>query len=223
MILEVIATTLKEAKDIEKYGANRIELVTAISDGGLTPSIALINEVCNNVNIPVYVMVRPHSKSFIYDSDDIKVILEDIKAIKETKAKGIVFGALNDDLTINESLLKQITNIKGHLALTFHRAFDKSRDLFESLSILKKYDVERILTSGGKDRAADAIDTLKLLKSEASLANIKILVGSGINPNNVELFKDFEEVHIGSGVKYNQNNFNEIDERLMIDVLKIIT
>lgn len=223
MILEVIATTLKESKDIEKYGGNRIELVTGISEGGLTPSIALIDEVCNSVNIPVYVMVRPHGKSFIYSKDDIKVIISDIKAIKNTKAKGIVFGALNDDLTIDEDLLKQVIDVKGNLALTFHRAFDKSKDLFESLEVLKKYDVERILTSGGKDRAADAIDILKEIKRIADLANIKILVGSGINSNNVGLFiKDFDEVHIGSGVKFEQNNFNEIDPALMKKVINII-
>ena len=105
--------------------------VNPVYDEIANSAIALINEVCNNVEIPVYVMVRPHGKSFIYNENDIKVILNDIKAITKTKAKGIVFGALNNDLTINESLLKQIIDIKSHLKLTFHRAFDKSNDIFK--------------------------------------------------------------------------------------------
>lgn len=222
MLFEVIATTLKEAIDIEKFGGDRIELVTGIAEGGLTPSIGLIDEVCNSVKIPVYVMVRPHSKSFVYSKEDEKVILKDIEKITQTKAKGIVFGALNNDLTIDEELLEKVINVKKHLKLTFHRAFDNSRDIFESFEILKKYDVERILTSGGKSKAIEALPELKKLYSMAKKCGIKILVGSGIYPNNVENFKDFEEVHMGSGVKFEQNNFNEIDPALMEKVLKII-
>lgn len=219
MLLEVIATTLSEAIDIEKYGGNRIELVTGISEGGLTPSLALINQVCDSVSIPVYVMVRPHGKSFVYNEDDAKVIIDDVKAISKTNAKGIVFGALNEDLTIDEQLLASVIEAKGNLKLTFHRAIDKSIDLFKSFDIIKKYDVERILTSGGKDRAIDALDELTKLKALADTANIKILVGSGINVKNVQEFLAFDEVHIGSGVKFDGNNFNEIDERLMIEVI----
>ena len=61
MLLEIIATTLSEAIDIEKYGGHRIELVTGVSDGGLTPSIALTKEVCESVSIPVYAKKRTSS------------------------------------------------------------------------------------------------------------------------------------------------------------------
>lgn len=222
MILEVIATTLSEAIAIEKYGGDRIELVTGIAEGGLTPSIALIEEVCNTVKIPVYVMVRPHGKSFVYNEDDIKVILKDVEMISKTKAAGIVFGALKENLEIDEELLKQVISKKKDLKLTFHRAFDRSHNIYQSLEVLKNYDVERILTSGGKDRAIDALNDLNLINQLASNYGIKILVGSGINVNNVDKFLDFDEVHIGSGVKFEQNNYNEIDESLMSEVLTII-
>lgn len=222
MILEVIATTLSEAIAIEKYGGDRIELVTGIAEGGLTPSIALIEEVCNTVKIPVYVMVRPHGKSFVYNEDDIKVILKDVEMISKTKAAGIVFGALKENLEIDEELLKQVISKKKDLKLTFHRAFDRSHNIYQSLEVLKNYDVERILTSGGKDRAIDALNDLNRINQLASNYGIKILVGSGINVNNVDKFLDFDEVHIGSGVKFEQNNYNEIDESLMSEVLTII-
>jgi len=222
MLLEVIATNLNDAINIEKYGGDRIELAVNMEEGGLTPPIELTREVCEAVEIPVYVMVRPHGKSFIYDEEDKKTILNDIKQIAKTKAKGIVFGALTDELTIDEELLKEVIKAKGDLKLTFHRAFDRSRGIFEAFEVLKNYDVERILTSGGRDRAAEAIQNLLRLKDLADLHNIKILVGSGVNVNNVKLFLDFDEVHIGSGVKFDYNNDNDISPKLMEQVLKIV-
>ncbi len=64
IILEVIATTVTDAVIAEKSGADRIELVTGMLEGGLTPSYGLIEEVVRSVSIPVQVMVRPHSRSF---------------------------------------------------------------------------------------------------------------------------------------------------------------
>ncbi|MDY0277675.1 MAG: copper homeostasis protein CutC [Acholeplasma sp.] len=211
MLLEVIATTLKEAQDIEKYGGDRIELVMGIKEGGLTPSIGLVKKVVNSVNIPVNVMVRPHAKSFFYDEEDFSVILEDIKAIKETKANGIVFGSLNKDTTINEEQLKKVIEIKGHLKLTFHRAIDQSSDVLKSLDVLKKYDVDTILTSGG---FSNAIDGKEKIDKMVQQKDITILAGAGLTPDNVETMlknSSLKEVHMGSGVKFERKNENEIN------------
>lgn len=225
MKLEIIATSLKDALLIEKGGGDRIELVSAISEGGLTPSIGLINEVCNSVKIPVYVMLRPHSKSFVYDKYDEKVILNDLENIKKTKAKGIVFGALNSNNTIDILLLKEIINNKAHLKLTFHRAIDKSTNPLESLKILKDYDVERVLTSGGKFTAIIGIKTIKEMTEYANNYNIKIMAGSGINKSNLHLFTKYNichEVHMGSGAKHNSNNNDDIDIDLVKEIKELL-
>ena len=65
MFIEIIATTLDQALQAEKFGADRIELVTAMLETGLTPSLGLIKQVKEKVNIPMVVMIRPHSKSFV--------------------------------------------------------------------------------------------------------------------------------------------------------------
>ncbi|XMB87101.1 copper homeostasis protein CutC [Mycoplasmatota bacterium WC44] len=213
MKLEVIATTLKEAIDAERAGADRIELVTGILEGGLTPSLALIEEVSNTVSIPVNVMIRPHSKNFNYTNEDIKVILRDVELISKTNAEGIVFGSLTKDKRIDEELLKKVIKLKGSKKLTFHRAFDELTDQELGLDILMKYSVDTILTSGGKKSAYDGINKLnnlvKLLNSR-----IKILAGSGLNLSNIHDFLDnssVDEIHLGSGVKYNSSNLDEIN------------
>lgn len=224
MKLEIIATTLKEAIDIEKFGGDRIELVTGMAEGGLTPSLGLINEVCNNVNIPVMVMLRPHGKSFVYDEHDFKVILKDLEEIKKTKAKGIVFGSLNDDLTINEEQLKLVIKNKGNLSLTFHRAIDASFNPLESLKTLLDYEIDTVLTSGGPGKA---LDNYLVINEMINLTKDKIVIlaGSGLNPDNIQEFLskcNALEVHMGSGVKYDFNNDNEISKELIERVLNDI-
>lgn len=226
MLIEVIATTVKEALDIEKSGADRIELVSGIIEGGLTPSISLIKAVCEKVTIPVNVMVRPHSKSFIYDSHDLEVIYNDILQIKNTKANGIVFGCLNDDKSINIEVLKKVISLKGDLDLTFHRAIDVTTDIVKEFSNLLNYDITTILTSAGVDNVTTNVDLLNNLHNLASQKNITVLAGSGINLDNVYDFcqeADVTEMHIGSAAKFDKNNLNDIDVlslRQMIETLK---
>lgn len=64
VLLEVIGTTREEVVTAARNGADRIELITAITEGGLTPSLGLVQEAVEAVDIPVNVMIRPHSRSF---------------------------------------------------------------------------------------------------------------------------------------------------------------
>lgn len=96
-ILEVIVTNKQEALLAEEGGADRLELISGFEFGGLTPDSNVIKDVCDNVSIPVNIMIRPHANSFVYNELEIKKILILIKWIKEeTKANGIIFGCLNN-------------------------------------------------------------------------------------------------------------------------------
>ena len=45
VVLEVIATTVADAMAAARGGADRLELITATGEGGLTPSIGMIEAV----------------------------------------------------------------------------------------------------------------------------------------------------------------------------------
>lgn len=223
MIIEVIATTVQEAIDIEASGGDRIELVSGIKEGGLTPSLSLIREVCNNVSIPVNVMIRPHSKSFVYDSHDLKVIYNDIIEVSKTNANGIVFGCLHENGSINEEVLKKVIAIKDNLEITFHRAIDSSLNIDKGIQKLLQYDIHRILTSGGKEKVIDSIEKINHFVSLAKETNIMILAGSGLNNQNTIPFlkkAHVKEIHIGSAAKFNENNLQDIN---IMSLKKLIT
>ncbi|MFY7752158.1 MAG: copper homeostasis protein CutC [Exiguobacterium acetylicum] len=201
-MLEIIASTVEEAVAAEQAGADRIELVSALSEGGLTPSYGLIRQVVSTVEIPVHVLVRPHGKSFVYSKSDEETIITDIDLIRELGAAGIVVGSLTADGRVDEGFLGRIIKHKGELSLTFHRAIDSSRDIFEAAEVLADFpEVDRILTSGGQATALEGKETIaRLIEDHPDLI---ILPGSGITLENAETLLEAtkaSELHVGSAV-----------------------
>ncbi|WP_026562544.1 copper homeostasis protein CutC [Bacillus sp. J37] len=225
MVLEVISISLTDAKDAQKAGADRIELVTGIGEGGLTPSYGMIEQVCGEINIPVNVMIRPHSRSFIYNRDDEKTMVKDIQVCKKLGATGIVIGALTEDRSINQETLDRLIDASDGLDITFHRAFDEVRDPIRSLDILMSYkEISRILTSGGKNKVPDAVIEIQSLLQRSVNSHIEIMPGSGLTAGNLSQFMEqvnISEVHFGSGVRH-QLSFSEFIDPNKIKIIKDI-
>lgn len=215
MILEVIATTVTEAKAAQAGGADRIELITAIKEGGLTPSLGLVEEVVKAVTIPVNVMVRPHSHSFVYDADDVRTMRRDIRLIRETGAHGIVIGALTKEASIDVRSLELFLEDSGDLWVTFHRAIDEAANLTEALNILLQYpQIKAVLTSGGKPSVLDAVSEVKQLVEQSRGSQLSILAGSGLSLDAVEDFvraTGVPQVHFGTGVRVGGGALEPID------------
>lgn len=207
MIVEIIATTFEEAILAEKYGANRIELIHSFDLGGLSPTLELSKEVCNNVKIPVNVMVRPHGESFIYTAANIKTIVKEIEYLRDkTRANAIVFGALTDENTIDHKTLQQVIDIKGRLGLTFHRAIDEAENTVDAYKELLEYpEINLVLTSGGQATAIiGAENIIEMMRLNKGFKQCSILAGSGVTIENAtELIKKTKvsQIHIGTGVR----------------------
>lgn len=218
-MIEVIVTTLTEAKTAERFGANRLELIADLPAGGTTPSFGTIRNVLEQATIPVHVMIRPHANSFVYNEEDVETILADVGLCRELGAEGIVFGALTNDGRIDEALLGEVIKHKGEMALTFHRAIDDAVDLMDAITILNDFlEVDHVLTSGGNATALDGIERLSAMQE---VAEMNVLPGAGITADNVaqlieRLGVDF--VHVGSGVRtdgqLDEQKFNAIKRQM---------
>jgi copper homeostasis protein len=225
-MLEVIATSIEDAIKIEKNGGNRIELVSALTEGGLTPSFALIKYVVGEVKIPVNIMIRPHSKSFVYSKEDLKVMKEDITVAEDLKANGIVLGTLNLKNEINEEDLVELLSVSRNLEVTFHRAIDEVKDLIAAVKILKKYSqIKRILTSGGRGKIENNTDIIAEMIKESG-ENIKVLIGGGLNKDNINsILKKTraEEVHIGTAARKDSSNILGIEEAALMNLSYLLS
>lgn len=158
-MLEVIVQNPRDAYLAEKYGANRMEVVSAISEGGLTPSYGAIKEIVRASKLPAMMMIRPHSFSFVYD-EAAKIVMErDIELAKEVGVQGIVYGGITAGGDIDQALLEKVIEWKGDLDLTFHRALEATKDIEASYQVLRTYgkDIKQLLTSGGTASALDSL------------------------------------------------------------------
>ena len=97
MILEVCANSYESAINAEKGGAHRIELCENLSVGGLTPNFDLAKKVISELNIPVFILIRPRKGDFNYSHEEFEQIKKDIILFKKIGCKGIVSGILTKD------------------------------------------------------------------------------------------------------------------------------
>ena len=211
MILEVCANSYESAINAEKGGAHRIELCENLSVGGLTPNFELAKKVINELNIPVFILIRPRDGDFNYSAEEFVQIKKDIILFKDLGCKGIVSGILTKDKNIDIKRTRELIELSRPLEFTFHRAFDEVLDPIDGLYKLIEIKSNRLLTSGQKNTAIDGIELIqKLIK----ISNKKIIImpGSGINSENITEFKKIEskEIH-GSFIK-NPNNKNSISD-----------
>jgi copper homeostasis protein len=227
--IEVIVLNEEDAKIAEAYGADRLELVSAISEGGLTPSYGTIKRVTNSVDIPVMVMIRPHSFSFVYRKEEWEVIKEDIKVVRELGAAGIVFGALTEEKSVDFELLSMVVEEARGLSITFHRAIDESNPIKQYHALCRSpQKIDRVLTSGGKPTVSEGLDMLHNLVKDSMNGTEKpvILPGSGLTINNIELIHQrlqAEEYHFGSGLRKERDFRQSIDGELLQKIKSIVS
>ncbi|OKP83591.1 copper homeostasis protein [Paenibacillus sp. P3E] len=226
MLLEVIATTVSDAVIAERNGADRIELITGIREGGLTPSLGLIEGVREAVNLPVRVMVRPHARSFRYDEPDAHTMLRDIRHIAATGGLSLVMGMLRPDRTVDEELLKRLLQAADGMEVTFHRAFDEAENQLAALEILSRYpQITDILTSGGRNTAPEGKERIAVLEQLSSASSVSILAGSGLTADGLSEFitqTGVSRVHFGSAVREDGDPLKPVDPVRVQSVRRIL-
>ena len=156
-LIEACVDSIDSAIEAELGGADRVELCGELLQGGVTPSAGLIGAVCERVRIPVFALIRPRGGDFLYDDDELDVMLRDIEVIRSMNVEGIVIGALTRDGDIDVGTLYTLIAAAGDMHVTFHRAFDFVRDQRVALEALIELGVDRVLTSGGAATALDGV------------------------------------------------------------------
>ena len=194
MIIEVCAESYEYAVKAEKAGADRIELCKDLHLEGLTPDYESAKKTIDRLNIPVFILIRPREGDFFYSNEEFELMKSDIVKFKEMGCKGIVSGVLNSDNSIDIKKTKELVELSRPLEFTFHRAFDKVNNPLNEIENLIELGIDRVLTSGQKEKAIDGLVLLKQLNS-ISKNRIKIMPGSGINKSNIVNFINFEEIH----------------------------
>lgn len=166
-------------------GAERVELNSALSVGGLTASVAVLRRVKKETTLKVICMVRPRAGGFCYDEAETKIMMEEARLLLENGADGIAFGFLHADGTVHRERTLQMSELihsSGKEAV-FHRAFDVTKDPFQAMEVLLSCKIDRLLTSGQRAKAMQGAELIAQLQDRFG-DRIEILAGSGVNAQN---------------------------------------
>ncbi|MFN8374118.1 MAG: copper homeostasis protein CutC [Anaerolineae bacterium] len=200
--LEVIVTTLAEARAAVAGGALSLEIIEDLSVGGLTPPLEVVRAIRDAVTVDLNVMLRPHARSFVYTPQDIEVIHQQAQAIARIGVTSVVFGALTPDGDADLALTRQVAAAAA-TGLTFHRALDETRAPAAALDSLQGI-ATRILCSGGAANIWDGRTTMR--QWVRTFPQFTFACAGGVTLENLpELVRvtQAQQIHVGTAARTN--------------------
>jgi copper homeostasis protein len=182
--LEISVETVEAAMAAERGGASRIEFCGNLREGGTTPNVELMRTVRERVRVPIFSMVRPRGGNFLYNMDEFEAMRRDLDTAREFRMDGVVLGLLDADGQVDIARTKELVDRARPLPVTFHRAFDECVDLRRALEDVIQTGATRLLTSGGKRTAPEALGVLEELVRIAG-ERLILVPGSGLHAGNI--------------------------------------
>ncbi len=216
ILVEVAVDSTESAIAAARGGAHRVELFSDPLEGGVTPSYGLIAVTRERVSIPLHVLLRPRGGDFCYSPNEFEAMKRDIGIVKQLGAHGIAVGVLEMDGQIDKRRLEELIELVQPMELTFHRAFDMTPDLQQSLETLMACGVDRVLTSGAEQNALKGAEKIAQLVAVAG-KRISVMAGAGVRPENVSQILSVtgvREIHAGlrstvrSPMRYRNENIS---------------
>ena len=189
-ILEVCVDSLESARAAIRGGADRLELCSALLAGGLTPYTALLKQIRAESDIAIRCLMRPRPGDFLYTREEIEMMAQQIRVLKDSGADGFVIGCLTPDGNLDTDAMKPLLDACGGCGITLHRCIDVSRDPLQTYLDARDLGIDTVLTSGAAANCAAGMDMIaKLLELRDSQTGPEVLIGAGVNAGVIETFR----------------------------------
>jgi len=190
MILEVCVDSLASARAAIHGGADRLELCSALTLGGLSPCTALLEQIREESNIPVRCLIRPRSGDFLYNRDETDLMVRQIRSLKTAGADGFVIGCLNAYGDLDIDAINPLIDAADGAGLTLHRCIDGSLDPEKTYLDAAHLGIDTILTSGAASSCIAGIETIVTLLKLRDLHNgPEVLIGAGVSAANITFLR----------------------------------
>lgn len=185
IMIEICCGSYEDALAAWNGGAGRIELNSALALGGLTPSLGCLKLVKEHTGLKVISMVRPRGAGFCYTDAETEQMFADGEELMKNGSDGLAFGFLTAERTVDGEKTGRMVELIHRFGgeAVFHRAFDCVTDPDAAMEELIRLGVDRVLTSGLREKAPEGAATLKRLQ-ETYGDRVEILAGSGVNSAN---------------------------------------
>lgn len=214
LVLEVIACSVHDAREAERGGADRLEIVRELNSGGLTPPVSLVREIRESVMLPIRVMVRERDGYDAGTPAELQRMTRFAEQMRMVGVDGLVLGFLRHGEIDGEALDAIVAAAPG-VPATFHHAFDELPDASAALGQLDRWPhVDRVLSAGGSGawrRRAERLCDL------ARLAGARIvLAGGGIDREALQVLSrtpGIREAHVGRAARRGGEAGGTVDSR----------
>jgi len=212
--LEVCTGSLQSVINAVEGGAKRMELCSALSLDGLTPSLGLVQTVrALFPQLTIHALIRSREGDFVYSETEVQVMERDIAALLPY-VDAIVGGALTAEGDIDIETTRRLIAAAQGKPFTYHRAFDVCRNPIQALNQLMELGCTRVLTSGQQSTAEKGIPQLREYIHHTA-GRMIILPGGGVTPDNVHRIIDetgATEIHgSASGISPNGRKETQAD------------
>lgn len=189
-ILEVAVDSLASARAAIAGGADRLELCSALTIGGLTPYAELLKQVRTESNITIRCLMRPRAGDFLYSREEIRMMAAQIEQLRTLGADGFVIGCLDADGNLDVKAMAPLMKAAQGVGITLHRCIDVSRIPTETYLAAGSLGIDTVLTSGAAGSCLQGIETIgKLLALRDSHSGPEVLIGSGVNASAIAILK----------------------------------
>jgi copper homeostasis protein len=200
ILLEACIDSVEAALAAQTGGADRVELCANLLEGGTTPSAGTIQLARQRIDIDLNVIIRPRGGDFCYSGSEFEVMKLDTALAKKLGANGVVIGILKEDGSVDAERTAILVEAARPMSVTFHRAFDMTRDPYEALEQIVELGIDRILTSGQEYSVLEGLDLITDLVRQAG-NRVIIMPGGGITERNIKKIaaqSDAKEIHVAA-------------------------
>jgi copper homeostasis protein len=194
-LFELCAENVEAAQAAEAGGADRIELCSQLSIGGITPEAELVAETIAALSIPVHVLIRPRGGDFVFSAVEFAQMRRQVEHAKLAGAAGVAIGVLLPNGRVDVERSRELVRTGHPMSVTYHRAFDETADLNQALEDVIQTGADCLLTSGGAPDVLNGAEAIARLHNQAR-GRLDIMAGGGLKLTNLA------EVVRRTGVSY---------------------
>jgi copper homeostasis protein len=178
-LFELCVTNLEAARAAESGGADRIELCSQLSNGGVTPDLDLMTVAIEALSIPAYVLIRPRIGDFVFSPAEFDEMKRQIEQAKASGAAGVAIGVLLPNGRVDVERTRELVALAKPMKVTFHRAFDETPDIAEALEDVIRCGVDCLLTSGGEPDVLTGAESIARL-CKLARGRLDVMAGGGL-------------------------------------------
>ncbi|TFJ95047.1 5-carboxymethyl-2-hydroxymuconate isomerase [Platysternon megacephalum] len=215
VLLEIVVRTESDARQAEQGGADRLMVVGAVDNGGMSPEPEVFARIRDAVTIGIRPMVRLRP-GFSTDGGEATRLRGLMRSYSAVGADGMVMGFLNDNGDVDAHVCGALL-AEGEWPWSFHRAVDSvfdADDAWPVLSTLPRLD--GVITAGSARGVGHGLDELLRLAQSPAVARL-IIAGGGLEAEHIPWLvrAGVRQFHVGRSARPRRDACAGVDADLV--------